>query len=99
MIKNQFQLTLFLFSLHSTNLFVKIFFAAGAFEPSISKATLFNGWGIVTATDIPVAWMVSRFVFGEGHPAIDYLLLLAIVDDAIGIATMIQFKTTNDYTD
>ena len=28
--------------------------------------------------------MVSRFVFGEGHPAIDYLLLLAIVDDREG---------------
>ena len=37
---------------------------------------LMKGWGIVTATDIVLAWLVARIVFGDGHPAIDYLLLL-----------------------
>jgi NhaA family Na+:H+ antiporter len=43
------------------------------------------GWGIPTATDISVAWVSALCVFGAGHPAINYLLLLAIVDDGIGL--------------
>ena len=41
----------------------------------------------MTATDIPIAWMVARVVFGDGHPAIDYLLLLAVADDALGLVS------------
>ena len=28
-----------------------------------------RGWGIPTATDIALAWLVARMVFGNGHPA------------------------------
>lgn len=44
-----------------------------------------RGWGIPTATDIALAWLVARIVFGAGHPAISFLLLLAVADDAIGL--------------
>lgn len=44
-----------------------------------------RGWGIPTATDIALAWLVARIVFGKGHPAISFLLLLAVADDAIGL--------------
>lgn len=44
-----------------------------------------NGWGIPTATDIALAWLVARILFGKGHPAVSFLLLLAVVDDAIGL--------------
>ncbi len=44
-----------------------------------------RGWGIPTATDIALAWLIARMVFGPGHPAISFLLLLAVVDDAIGL--------------
>ncbi len=44
-----------------------------------------KGWGIPTATDIALAWLVARIMFGKGHPAISFLLLLAIADDAIGL--------------
>lgn len=44
-----------------------------------------NGWGIPTATDIALAWLVAKLVFGKGHPAISFLLLLAVADDAIGL--------------
>ena len=44
-----------------------------------------RGWGIPTATDIALAWLVARVVFGAGHPAISFLLLLAVADDAIGL--------------
>ena len=44
-----------------------------------------NGWGIPTATDIALAWLAARCIFGAGHPAITFLLLLAVADDAIGL--------------
>lgn len=49
------------------------------------------GWGIPTATDIALAWLVARLIFGPGHPAINFLLLLAIVDDAIGLGIIAIF--------
>lgn len=50
-----------------------------------------NGWGIPTATDIALAWLVARVVFGKGHPAINFLLLLAVADDAIGLGIIAIF--------
>ncbi|MCH2200695.1 MAG: Na+/H+ antiporter NhaA [Fuerstiella sp.] len=44
-----------------------------------------NGWGIPTATDIALAWLVVRCLFGKAHPAVSFLLLLAVADDAIGL--------------
>jgi NhaA family Na+:H+ antiporter len=48
-------------------------------------AELGRGWAIPCATDIAFSYMVARFIFGAGHPAIPFLLLLAIADDAIGL--------------
>lgn len=50
-----------------------------------------RGWGIPTATDIALAWLVARFVFGDKHPAVKFLLLLAIADDAIGLFIIAVF--------
>lgn len=50
-----------------------------------------NGWGIPTATDIALAWLIARFVFGASHPAVSFLLLLAIADDAIGLVIIAVF--------
>ncbi len=44
-----------------------------------------NGWGVPTATDIALAWLVIKFLFGARHPAVSFLLLLAVADDAIGL--------------
>ena len=57
----------------------------------IGDATYLNGWGIPTATDIALAWLVARAVFGSSHPAVSFLLLLAIVDDAIGLGIIAIF--------
>ncbi len=40
-------------------------------------------WGIPTATDISLAWLVAVAVFGKGHPAVAFLLLLAVADDGV----------------
>ena len=53
-----------------------------------------NGWGIVTATDIAIAWLGAKLIFGPVHPAVKYLLLLAIADDAIGLIIIGIFYPT-----
>lgn len=57
----------------------------------IGSPAFAHGWGIPTATDIALAWLAARMVFGDGHPAISFLLLLAIADDAIGLAIIAIF--------
>ena len=67
---------------------VGVFFAYLA----ITGNTEFNrGWGIPTATDIALAWLVARMVFGKGHPAVSFLLLLAVADDGIGLGIIAIF--------
>ncbi|MDK2821030.1 MAG: Na+:H+ antiporter, NhaA family [Clostridia bacterium] len=57
----------------------------------IGSPELTKGWGIPTATDIALAWLVASFVFGAQHPAVKFLLLLAIADDAIGLVIIAVF--------
>ena len=57
----------------------------------IGSPALLRGWGIATATDIAFAWLVARMVFGNNHPAIAFLLLLAVADDGIGLAIIAVF--------
>jgi NhaA family Na+:H+ antiporter len=69
-----------------------LLFEFGIYEPGTADwAPLARGWGIPTATDIALAWLAARAVFGRGHPAIQYLLLLAVVDDGIGLAIIALF--------
>lgn len=50
-----------------------------------------SGWGICTATDIALAWLAARVIFGKLHPAVNFLLLLAVADDAIGLVIIAIF--------
>jgi NhaA family Na+:H+ antiporter len=52
---------------------------------------LSSGWAIPAATDIAFSYLVARIVFGAGHAAIPFLLLLAIADDAIGLLILAVF--------
>src|SRR5688500_3718445 len=56
-------------------------------------AALGRGWAIPCATDIAFSAMVARFIFGRGHPAVPFLLLLAIADDALGLIILAVFYT------
>lgn len=55
-----------------------------------------RGWAIPTATDIAFSYLVGRVVFGARHPAIGFLLLLAIADDAGGLAILAIFYPTGE---
>jgi len=52
---------------------------------------LARGWAIPCATDIAFSYMVARLIFPSGHPAIPFLLLLAIADDALGLVILAIF--------
>jgi NhaA family Na+:H+ antiporter len=55
-----------------------------------------RGWAIPTATDIAFSYLVVRIVFPRGHAAIPFLLMLAIVDDALGLIVLAVFYPTHD---
>ncbi len=50
-----------------------------------------RGWAIPCATDIAFSAMVARAIFPSGHPAVPFLLLLAIADDALGLLLLAVF--------
>ena len=54
-----------------------------------------KGWAICIATDISIAWLAATQIFGSGsHPAVQFLLLLAVMDDVIGLVVIaIAFPT------
>jgi NhaA family Na+:H+ antiporter len=60
-----------------------ILFLIGVFALGATELT--RGWAVPTATDIAFSYLVARLIFGAGHPAIPFLLLLAIADDAGGL--------------
>jgi len=55
-----------------------------------------SGWAVPCATDIAFSYLVARIIFGAGHPAIAFLLLLAIADDAAGLVILAVFYPTGE---
>jgi NhaA family Na+:H+ antiporter len=62
-----------------------------ALASTLGPAELIRGWAIPCATDIAFSAMVARMIFPAGHPAIPFLLLLAIADDALGLIILAVF--------
>ena len=67
------------------------FLMTGLLYSGDEYTAVINGWGIPTATDIALAWLIARLVFGNTHPAVNFLLLLAVADDAIGLGIIAVF--------
>ena len=55
------------------------------------RSDLTPGWAIPCATDIAFSYMAARLVFPRSHPAVPFLLLLAIADDALGLILLAMF--------
>jgi NhaA family Na+:H+ antiporter len=58
---------------------------------TVGPSDLVRGWAIPCATDIAFSAMIARIIFPSGHPAIPFLLLLAIADDALGLIILAIF--------
>ena len=57
----------------------------------LNRPELLRGWAVPCATDIAFSYLVARFIFPRNHPGLPFLLLLAIVDDAIGLILLVMF--------
>src|SRR3990172_11400531 len=53
--------------------------------------SLRQGGAIPCATDIAFSYLIARWIFGKTHPAVPFLLLLAIADDALGLLVLALF--------
>ena len=66
----------------------------------LNTPELHRGSAIPTATDIAFSYLVARLIFprvgGKTHPAIVFLLLLAIADDAGGLIILAIFYPTGE---
>ena len=56
-----------------------------AFVQVVGEPMLLSGWAAACAIDIPGSYIISRLIFGR-HPAVPFLLVLAIAADVIGLA-------------
>ncbi len=55
------------------------------------RPEIVRGWAIPCATDIAFSYMAAKLIFPRNHPAIPFLLLLAIADDALGLILLALF--------
>jgi NhaA family Na+:H+ antiporter len=58
---------------------------------AMGRPQLMPGWAIPCATDIAFSYLAARFIFPKNHPAVPFLLLLAIADDALGLILLALF--------
>ncbi|MGR3491658.1 MAG: Na+/H+ antiporter NhaA, partial [Shimia sp.] len=75
---------------------IAVYLGLAALLGSETYSAVANGWAIPTATDIAFSYLVGRLVFGAGHPAVRFLLLLAIADDAAGLIILAIFYPSGD---
>jgi len=61
----------------------------------MKQPALARGWAIPCATDIAFSFIVAKAIFRR-HPAIPFLLLLAIADDALGLVILAIFYPVGD---
>lgn len=52
-----------------------------------------KAWAIPTATDIAYCWLFAGLILGRKHPGVLFLLVLAVLDDLIGMGIIAVFYT------
>ncbi len=75
---------------------IVVYLGLAAVFGSETYSAVANGWAIPTATDIAFSYLVGRIIFGAGHPAVRFLLLLAIADDACGLLILAIFYPSGE---
>ena len=75
---------------------IAVYLGLAAVMGSETYSAVANGWAIPTATDIAFSYLIGRLVFGAGHPAVRFLLLLAIADDAAGLIILAVFYPSGE---
>ncbi len=75
---------------------IAVYLGIAAVMGSSTYSAVANGWAIPTATDIAFSYLIGRIIFGAGHPAVRFLLLLAIADDAAGLIILAIFYPSGE---
>lgn len=75
---------------------ITVYLGIAAILGSTTFDAVSNGWAIPTATDIAFSYLVGRLIFGASHPAVRFLLLLAIADDAAGLLILAIFYPSGE---
>ena len=75
---------------------IAVYLGVALIMGSETYSAVANGWAIPTATDIAFSYVVGRIIFGAGHPAVRFLLLLAIADDAAGLIILAVFYPSGE---
>jgi NhaA family Na+:H+ antiporter len=57
---------------------------------------LLSAWAVACAVDIPASYIIARWIFGRRHPAVAFLLLLAISADALGVILLAPLQSIGD---
>jgi NhaA family Na+:H+ antiporter len=60
-----------------------------------NQTALLRGWAIPCATDIAFSYLMAKAIFRR-HPAVPFLLLLAIADDGFGLVILALFYPSGD---
>ena len=63
----------------------------------ICTRELAGAWAVPCATDIAFAWLGARAIWGAKHPAVAFLLALAVADDFIGMGIIAVFYPQRDF--
>jgi NhaA family Na+:H+ antiporter len=66
-----------------------------AFLRYVGEPMLEEGWVAACAVDIPGTYIIARLIFGR-HPAVPFLLLLAIAADVIGLICLAVWYPIGD---
>jgi NhaA family Na+:H+ antiporter len=67
-----------------------------ALADPIGEPVLTEAWPVTIATDVALAYLTVRLIFGTRHPAVPFTILLAIAADAIGLLTLALFDPSLD---
>ena len=62
----------------------------------VEEPMLLGAWAVACAVDIPGSYIIARLIFGRRHPAVAFLLLLAISADVIGLVCVAVVQPIRD---
>jgi Na+:H+ antiporter, NhaA family len=56
-----------------------------------TQVVLMGGWPVSCATDVAFTYLVAKLIYRDDHPAVSFLLLIAITDDAVVLVLLAVF--------
>lgn len=76
--------------------------AGGVIGPAIvyrliCTRDMVRAWAVPCATDIAFAWLGARAIWGCNHPAVTFLLALAVADDFVGLGIIAIFYPQREF--